>query len=83
MEVRSIGLASGLDAVNGGDERNNNQDDSWVFGLNVWYHLLRKRRLGRDRLEGEIKNSALVLSSLRCFYAFKWRNPVGTSVLSG
>ena len=44
--MRSIGLASGLDAVNGGDEGNNNQDDSWVFGLNVWYHLLEREGLG-------------------------------------
>lgn len=81
LEVSSTGLANGLGVVSGGDEGNSNQDASWVFGLSVWYHLLRKRSLGRGRLEGERKNSAL--RCLRCLYAFKWRNPVGTNFLTG
>ena len=81
--MRSTGLANGLGVVSGGNEGNSDQDALWVFGLNIWYDLLRKRMLGMGRLEREINNSALVLSSLRCLYAFKWRNPVGTGFLTG
>lgn len=75
LGVRSMGPANGLGVVSGGDEGNSSQDAP--------SDLLKKRRLGMGRLEGEMKNSALVPSSLRCLYAFQWRNSVGASFLTG
>lgn len=36
LEVRSAGLADGLDVVSGGDEGDSDQGASWVFGLSIW-----------------------------------------------